>query len=99
MPVRIAAFTLLALALIVGVASVLTVMSERASHAYLNDDGTINDVNPEPVPWRTTGWETSAAMCHSALPQVVSDYRSLGYDSRSDQEWEGIMLEHTAHCK
>lgn len=59
---------------------------------------TIDDRDPVNLPWHTTGWETSAAVCDPALPEVVEDYRASVSDDHSDDWWEGAVYAATRHC-
>ena len=50
------------------------------------------------MPFATTGWELSAAVCDPSLDTVVADYRTITHDTRTDAWWARTVDTSTAHC-
>lgn len=104
---RIAVIALLALAVTAGAAALVSFSGDpiRAAQAVSIPSPepvtgfVIDDSQPVNLPWHTTGWETSAAVCDPALAEVVEDYRDYTNDTLTDAQWAELLSHSTSHCR
>lgn len=101
MSVRTAVIAALALTLIAGIAVVGWVALRGQDTAAVYKGFVITqdtDTDTDTMPFATTGWELSAAVCDPSLDTVVADYRTLTHDTRTDAWWARTVDTSTAHC-
>jgi len=103
MSVRTAVIAALALTLIAGIAVVGWVVlrgqdTAQVPAAVYKGFVITQDTDTDTMPFATTGWELSAAVCDPSLDTVVADYRTLTHDTRTDAWWARTVDTSTAHC-